>query len=206
MLTLPFLVWHLVQWPLSKMFVVIRKYESCLVPLLHLCFVCILHWFPSFKDSPDDDAFFEEGKPLHCITESAFPPAEFWTTNTTFYLYPFILYVSIMLILCLNASFSCFDFCCIFLCQQLRTRRVEWATSPASVEKKRVELNMRLTLVTPLFSLLGKPSCANSAVFLNIVQTAFDPPLPRFEHVCCKFFWTTFKKVRKRLSRQNSTK
>ena len=32
------------------------------------------------------------------------------------------------------------------------------------------------------------------------------PPLPRFKHVCCKFFWTTFKKVRKRLSRQNSTK
>ena len=154
MLTLPLLVWHLVQWPLSKMFVVIRKYESCLVPSLHLCFVCILHWFPSFKDSPDDDAFFEEGKPLHCTTEIAFPPAEFWTTNTTFYLYPFILYVSIMLILCLNASFSCFDFCCIFLCQQLRTRRVEWATSPASVEKKRVELNMRLTLVTPLISLL----------------------------------------------------
>ena len=32
------------------------------------------------------------------------------------------------------------------------------------------------------------------------------PPPPRFEHVCCKYFWTTFKKVRKRLSQQNSTK
>ena len=32
------------------------------------------------------------------------------------------------------------------------------------------------------------PSLVNSAVFFNIVQTAFDPPPPRFEHVCCKFF------------------
>ena len=38
-------------------------------------------------------------------------------------------------------------------------------------------------------TLLGKPSYTNSAVFFNIVQTAFDPPSPpRFEHVCCKFF------------------
>ena len=31
-----------------------------------------------------------------------------------------------------------------------------------------------------------------TAQFFNIVQTAFDSPPPRFEHVCCKFFWTTF--------------
>ena len=69
-------------------------------------------------------------------------------------------------------TFICYDFsfslCCIFIfatdfnfswtfvaysfvCQQLRTRRVEWATSPASVERKRVELIRRLTLVTSLF-------------------------------------------------------
>ena len=54
-----------------------------------------------------------------------------------------------------------------------------------------------------MLTMLGKPSSTNSAVCLNIVQTAFDPPPPRFEHVCCKFFWTTSKKVCKRLSRQN---
>ena len=35
---------------------------------------------------------------------------------------------------------------------------------------------------------LGKPTLVNSAVFFNIVQTAFDPPSPRFEHVCCNDF------------------
>ena len=35
---------------------------------------------------------------------------------------------------------------------------------------------------------LGKPSHTNSATFLTIVQTAFDPPSPRFEHVCLKDF------------------
>ena len=40
-------------------------------------------------------------------------------------------------------------------------------------------------------------------IFFNIVQTAFDPPPSRFEHVCCKFCLPTFKKVRKRLLRQN---
>ena len=42
--------------------------------------------------------------------------------------------------------------------------------------------------------------CQKCSFFFNIVQTASDPP-PRFEHVCCKFFWTTFKKVRKCLAR-----
>ena len=31
--------------------------------------------------------------------------------------------------------------------------------------------------------LLGKPSCKKSAVFFKIVQKAFDPPPPLFEHL-----------------------
>ena len=42
--------------------------------------------------------------------------------------------------------------------------------------------------------------------FKHCLNGPWPPPLPRFKCVCCKFFWTTFKKVRKRLSRQNSTK
>ena len=34
---------------------------------------------------------------------------------------------------------------------------------------------------------LGTPFRTKSSVFLNIVQTAFDPPLV-FEHLCCGFF------------------
>ena len=51
---------------------------------------------------------------------------------------------------------------------------------------------------------LPQPFCL---FFFNIVKKPLTPPPPpRFEHVCCKFFWTTFKKVHIRLSRQNSTK
>ena len=35
---------------------------------------------------------------------------------------------------------------------------------------------------------LGEPSSARSAVFLNIVQKAFDPPPLRFEHYVANFF------------------
>ena len=42
--------------------------------------------------------------------------------------------------------------------------------------------------------------------FKHCLKSLWPPPFPRFKHVCCKFFWPTFKKVRKRLSRQNSTK
>ena len=53
--------------------------------------------------------------------------------------------------------------------------------------------------------LLGKPSFKKSAVFLNIVQKAFDPPLS-FEHYVVNFSEGILTKVRKRLSRQLSTK
>ena len=43
-------------------------------------------------------------------------------------------------------------------------------------------------------STLGKPCRKKSAVFLNIVQKAFDPPHPSFEHVCGEFFWRNFNK------------
>ena len=36
---------------------------------------------------------------------------------------------------------------------------------------------------------LGEPTATRSAVFLNIVQKAFDPPPPSFWTSCCKFFW-----------------
>ena len=42
--------------------------------------------------------------------------------------------------------------------------------------------------------------------FLKLFKRPLTPSPPRYEHVCCNFFWTTFKKVRKRLSRQNTTK
>ena len=35
---------------------------------------------------------------------------------------------------------------------------------------------------------LGVPPVTKSAVFLNIVQTAVDPPPPRFEHCGADFF------------------
>ena len=40
---------------------------------------------------------------------------------------------------------------------------------------------------------LGEPTSARSAVFLNIVQKAFDPP-PSFWTLCCKFFLMDFLK------------
>ena len=53
---------------------------------------------------------------------------------------------------------------------------------------------------------LGKGSHPKPIVqfFLTLFKQPLTPP--RFEHVCCKFFWTTFKKVRQRLSRQNLKK
>ena len=42
--------------------------------------------------------------------------------------------------------------------------------------------------------LLGVPSATRSAVFLNIVQKAFDPPPPSFWTSCCKFFLMDFLK------------
>ena len=53
---------------------------------------------------------------------------------------------------------------------------------------------------------LGKPSRKKSAVFLNIVQKAFDPPPLSFEHYVVNFSEGILTKVRKRLSRQLSTK
>ena len=53
---------------------------------------------------------------------------------------------------------------------------------------------------------LGKPSCKKSAVFLNIVQKAFDPPPLSFEHHVVNFSEGILTKVRKRLSQQLSTK
>ena len=41
---------------------------------------------------------------------------------------------------------------------------------------------LRATLGTP-GDYLGKPSGKKSAVFFNIVQKAFDPPPPLFEHL-----------------------
>ena len=55
-------------------------------------------------------------------------------------------------------------------------------------------------------SSLGEPTATRSAVFLNIVQKAFDPPPLRFEHHVANFFWWISLKAGKRLSRQNSTK
>ena len=43
-------------------------------------------------------------------------------------------------------------------------------------------------VVEAMLQVLGVPSRTKSAVFFNIVQKAVDPPPPRFEHVCCKFF------------------
>ena len=37
--------------------------------------------------------------------------------------------------------------------------------------------------VNNLVAHLGKPSAKKSAVFFNIVQKAFDPPPPLFEHL-----------------------
>ena len=53
---------------------------------------------------------------------------------------------------------------------------------------------------------LGMPSCKKSAVFFNIVQKAFDPPLLSFEHYVVNFSEGILTKVRKRLSQQLSTK
>ena len=39
-----------------------------------------------------------------------------------------------------------------------------------------------------LYYVLGEPNSARSAVFLNIVQKAFDPPPLRFEHHVANFF------------------
>ena len=44
------------------------------------------------------------------------------------------------------------------------------------------------------------------AVFFNIVKKAFDPPPPSFEHHVVNFSEGILTKVRKRLSRQLSTK
>ena len=52
---------------------------------------------------------------------------------------------------------------------------------------------------------LGKPSCKKSAVFFNIVQQAFDPPLS-FEHHMVNFSEGILTKLRKRLSQQLSKK
>ena len=41
-----------------------------------------------------------------------------------------------------------------------------------------INLHKKKTLVS-----LGKPSFKKSAVFFNIVQKAFDPPPPLFEHL-----------------------
>ena len=41
---------------------------------------------------------------------------------------------------------------------------------------------------------LGEPNSARSAVFLNIVQKAFDPPPLRFEHHVAIFFDGFLKK------------
>ena len=48
--------------------------------------------------------------------------------------------------------------------------------------------------------------CKKSAVFFNIVQKAFDPPPHSFEHYVVNFSEGILTKVRKRLSRQLSTK
>ena len=40
----------------------------------------------------------------------------------------------------------------------------------------------RVGLLAKCDIVLGKPSCKKSAVFLNIVQKAFDPPPLSFEH------------------------
>ena len=53
--------------------------------------------------------------------------------------------------------------------------------------------------------LLGKPSRKKSAVFLNIVQNAFDPPL-WFEHYVVIFSEGIVTRLRKRMSQQLSTK
>ena len=53
---------------------------------------------------------------------------------------------------------------------------------------------------------LGKPSWEKSAVFLNIVQKAFDPPPPSFEHHVVNFSEGILTKVRKHLSQWLSTK
>ena len=53
---------------------------------------------------------------------------------------------------------------------------------------------------------LGEPTSARSAVFLNIVQKAFDPPPLSFEHLVGNFSEGFLTKVRKCLSRQLSTK
>ena len=53
----------------------------------------------------------------------------------------------------------------------------------------------------------GQPSCKKNAVFLNIVQKAFDPPPPlSFEHYVVNLSEGVLTKVCKRLSRQLSTK
>ena len=59
--------------------------------------------------------------------------------------------------------------------------------------------------ITQVFG-LGKPSIKKSAVFFNIVQKAFDPPPLSFEHYVVNFSEGILTKVRKRLSRQLSTK
>ena len=64
----------------------------------------------------------------------------------------------------------------------------------------------RVGLLAKCDIVLGKPSCKKSAVFLNIVQKAFDPPPLSFEHHVVIFFEGILTKVRKRLSQQLSTK
>ena len=44
------------------------------------------------------------------------------------------------------------------------------------------------------FSVLSRAFLYRFSVLSNIVQTAFDPLPPRFEHVCCKFFERVLKK------------
>ena len=50
------------------------------------------------------------------------------------------------------------------------------------------------TSIYSVTSNLGKPSFKKSAVFFNIVQKAFDPPPPSFEHYVVNFSEGIYKR------------
>ena len=68
-----------------------------------------------------------------------------------------------------------------------------------------LEFDQLSTCFSEVMKPLGKPSFKKSAIFFNIVQKAFDPPLLSFEHYVVNFSEGILTNVRKRLSQQLST-
>ena len=63
-----------------------------------------------------------------------------------------------------------------------------------------LEFDQLSTCFSEVMKPLGKPSFKKSAIFFNIVQKAFDPPLLSFEHYVVNFSEGILTKVSQQLS------